>query len=137
MNQTDPAMTQVMIVPAGGEWLWSPMPLTDAAGTIAAAVGNRYRALALTDQLTVLVGDHDKHLPVELNPYLPGIGRLYGRPLTGRGSAVFTGGLVRVGPEVRVMPLSAAHCHRIAEVVQALQMRMLAIKPSRIEHSAS
>ena len=136
MNQTDPAMTQVMIVPAGGEWLWSPMPLTDAAGAIAAAVGHHYRASALTDQLTVLVGDHDGEQPVEFNPYLPDIGRLYGRQLTGRGSAVFIGGLVRVGPELRVLPLSAAHCRRIADVVQAMQSRMLAINPSRIEHSA-
>ena len=136
MNPDDPAMTRVMIVPAGGEWLWSPMPLDDAAGAITAAVGDDYRAFALTDQLTVLVGEHDDDPRVGCNPYLPEIGRLYGRPLTGRGSAVFVGGLVRVGQDLRVMPLAAVHCRRIADVVEAVQSRMLTIDPRRIDHPA-
>ncbi|ACV79020.1 hypothetical protein [Nakamurella multipartita] len=135
MSNDDPAVTRVMIVPAGGEWLWSPMPLDDAAGAITAAVGHDYRALALTDQLTVLVGERDDP-GIDVNPYLPAIGRLYGRPLTGRGSAVFTGGLVRVGQDLRVMPLSAAHCRRLVDVVDATQSRMLAIRPRRIDHPA-
>ena len=135
MSHDEPAVTRVMVVPAGGEWLWSPMPLDDAVGAIAAAVGDDYRAVALTDQLTVLVGDGEDP-QVDVNPYLPAVGRLYGRPLTGRGSAVFTGGLVRVGQDLRVMPLSAAHCRRLVDVIEATQSRMLAISPRRLDHPA-
>lgn len=123
-------LTRVMIVPAGGEWLWAPMPLDGAAGAITAAVGRCYRATRLTDRLTVLVGDHAGDPLVEVNPYLPLVGRLYGVNLSGRGSAVFTGGVVRVGAEQRVMPLSQAHCERIVQLVQRFQAGLLPITPT-------
>jgi hypothetical protein len=116
-----------MILPPGGEWVVVRPAIDDAADAVTTALGEHYRAVALTDQLTALIGDPDD--VAETNPYLPGIGSLYGVRLRGRGPAVFTGGLVRVGTQQRVMPLPAAHAVRIRELVEALKSRMLTIRP--------
>lgn len=68
--------TLVMIVPAGGEWLWAPMALDGAADAISSALGKRYRAVRVTDRLTALIGERSGDPEVEENPYLPLIGEL-------------------------------------------------------------